>query len=259
MSSGLRTNAVAFNTIARKEIKRFLRIWGQTILPAAITMTLYLVIFGGLIGSRVGEMGGFSYMDYIIPGVIMMSVITNSYSNVVSSFFGAKWQKHVEELLISPIPGYVILAGYVAGGVTRGLAVGIAVTLVSFFFADLRIANPGITVAVIVATAVLFSMAGFVNALFAKSFDDVTIIPTFVLTPLTYLGGVFYSIRLLPEFWQHVSLLNPIVYMVDAFRYGFLGASDIDIGKTFAIMTIFIVVLFGFCVRLLNKGTGLRT
>lgn len=259
MSGRAGANWVAFTTILRKEIRRFTRIWQQTVLPPMITMSLYLLIFGNLIGPRIGEMDGHRYIDYIAPGIIMMSVITNSYSNVVSSFFGARFQKYVEEMLVSPTPLYLILLGYVGGGVARGLAVGIAVSIVTFLFADLRIENGWVTVLVVILTAVLFSLAGFINAIFAKNFDDIAIVPTFVLTPLTYLGGVFYSIQLLPEFWQNVSLLNPILYMVNAFRYGILGVSDIPIGVAFGIICLFIAVLYTGCLVMLNRGIGIRS
>lgn len=251
-------NWVAFKTILRKEVRRFTRIWQQTVLPPMITMTLYLLIFGNLIGPRIGEMAGHRYIDYIAPGIIMMSVITNSYSNVVSSFFGARFQKFVEEMLVSPTPMYLILLGYVGGGVARGLTVGIAVSAVTFVFADLRIENLPVTVLVVVLTAILFSLAGFINAIFAKNFDDIAIVPTFVLTPLTYLGGVFYSIQLLPEFWQKVSLLNPILYMVNAFRFGILGISDIPVSIAFLIICLFITVLYLSCLSMLNRGVGIR-
>ena len=250
---------VALKTIVRKEIRRFLRIWTQTIMPPAITMTLYLLIFGNLIGSRIGEMDGIRYLEFIAPGVIMMAVITNSYSNVVSSFFGARFQRFVEEMLISPTPNYVIVLGYVAGGVARGLAVGAVVTVIALLLTDVRIDNPVLTVTVVLLTATLFSLAGFINAVFAKNFDDVSIVPTFVLTPLTYLGGVFYSIRLLPELWQTVSAANPILYMVNAFRFGFLGVSDISIGAAFAIILAFIATLFVVCVQLLERGIGIKS
>lgn len=259
MSGRAAANWVAFRTILRKEIRRFTRIWLQTVLPSMITMTLYLLIFGNLIGPRIGEMAGHRYIDYIAPGIIMMSVITNSYSNVVSSFFGARFQKFVEEMLVSPTPMYLILLGYVGGGVARGLTVGVAVSMVTFVFADLRIENLPVTVLVVVLTAILFSLAGFVNAIFAKNFDDIAIVPTFVLTPLTYLGGVFYSIQLLPDFWQKVSLLNPILYMVNAFRYGILGVSDIPIGIAFFIICLFITALYLGCLAMLNRGVGIRS
>lgn len=248
----------AFQTIFTKELLRFTRIWLQTILPPVITTVLYYIIFGNLIGSRIGEMDGFSYIDFIVPGLILMAVITNSYSNVVSSFFSSKFQRHVEELIISPVPNWVILAGYVAGGVARGVLVGIAVTGVSLFFTDIQVQSYVWTLTVFVLTAILFSLAGFINAVYAESFDDISIVPTFVLTPLTYLGGVFYSISMLPEFWQAVSLANPILYMVNAFRYGLLGVSDIPIGAALGIVVLFIVVLTGFSLRLLNRGVGIK-
>lgn len=249
---------IALTTIVRKEIHRFMRIWVQTLVPPVITMALYFVIFGALIGSRIGEMDGFSYMSFVVPGLIMMSVITNSYSNVVSSFYSAKFQHNIEELLVSPTPNYVILLGFVMGGVVRGLLVGLIVTVVSLFFTDLQVQHLGITAAIVLMTATLFSLMGFVNAVYANSFDDISIIPTFVLTPLTYLGGVFYSISLLPEFWQGVSMLNPVLYMVNAFRYGVLGVSDINIAFAFIGLTIFIVALTAYCLYLLKTGKRLR-
>ncbi len=249
---------VAFTTILTKEIRRFMRIWAQTLLPPAITMALYFVIFGNLIGSRIGEMGGFNYMQFIMPGLIMMSVITNSYSNVTSSFFSSKFQKSIEEMLVAPVPNWVMLSGYVLGGVARGLLVGLIVTLLALFFTELTVHNLFLTMAVIFLTAVLFSIGGFINALFARSFDDVTIIPTFILTPLTYLGGVFYSIQLLPEFWQKLSLFNPVLYMVNTFRYGILGVSDINPWAALAAICVFIVLLFGLALWLLERGKGLR-
>lgn len=250
---------VAFVTIVVKEIRRFTRIWVQTLIPPAITMTLYFIIFGNLVGSRIGDMGGFEYMDYIVPGLIMMSVITNSYGNVVSSFFGTKFQRNIEELLVAPVPNWVILLGYVIGGVARGLAVGFMVTLLSLFFTDLELAHPLITLSIVLLTAVVFALGGFINAVYANTFDDISIVPTFILTPLTYLGGVFYSISLLPEVWQWVSQLNPILYMVNTFRYGILGVSDINIGFAYAMIFGFIVLLSGFSMHLLNTGRGIRS
>ncbi|MCW8857874.1 MAG: ABC transporter permease [Kangiella sp.] len=251
-------NLVAFQTIVTKEIIRWTRIWSQTLLPPAITMTLYFVIFGNLIGSRVGEMGGFGYMEYIVPGLIMMSVITSSYGNVVSSFFSAKYQRSIEEMMVSPVSNWVILFGFVGGGVLRGLLTGLIVTIIASFFVDLKVYNAFVVISVVFLTSVLFAIGGFLNALFARKFDDVAIVPTFILTPLTYLGGVFYSISLLPEFWQGVSKANPIIYMVNAFRYGFLGASDIDITVAFVLILVFIVALTSLSIYLLNRGTGLR-
>jgi ABC-2 type transport system permease protein len=250
--------SVAYWTILYKEIRRFSRIWVQTLLPPAITMMLYFIIFGNLIGPRIGTMGGFNYMQFIVPGLIMMSVITNSYSNVVSSFYGAKFQGNIEEILVSPTPNWVILAGFVTGGMIRGLLVGIIVTLLSLCFTDLQVVNPTLVIVVVLMTSVLFALGGFINATFAKSFDDISIVPTFILTPLTYLGGVFYSIDLLPQFWAWLSQLNPILYMVDAFRYGILGVSDINIIRALSIIAVFIVLLTGYCLYLLQSGNGLR-
>ncbi|WP_417617299.1 ABC transporter permease [Oceanisphaera sp.] len=250
---------VAFKSILRREIVRFGRIWVQTLVPPAITMTLYFVIFGNLIGSRIGEMDGFSYMAFIVPGLIMMSVITNSYSNVASSFYSSKFQHNVEELLVAPVPTYVIIAGYVGGGVIRGLLVGLIVSLVSLFFVDLHIEHLFSVIFTVFLTAVLFSLAGLLNAIFARSFDDVSIIPTFILTPLTYLGGVFYSISLLPEFWQGVSQVNPVLYMVNAFRYGFLGISDVPLTLAYGIIIGFITLFYGAAWYLIHTGRGLRS
>ncbi len=252
-------NSIALRTLLFKEIRRFMRIWPQTLLPPAVTTALYFLIFGQLIGKRVGDVNGVSYMDYIVPGIILMSVISHSYSNVVSSFYSTKFQRHIEELLVSPIPNWVILAGYIGGGVTRGLLVGCVVTLISMLFSELSIVNGWVVMSVGVLTAMLFSLAGFVNAIFADSFDDIAIIPNFVLTPLSYLGGVFYSVSMLPEMWQTVALGNPILYMVNAFRYGLIGVSDIDVGLALAVTGGFVVFLICFCLLLLAKGVGIKS
>jgi ABC-2 type transport system permease protein len=250
---------VGYKTIVRKEITRILRIWGQTIVPPAITMSLYFIIFGELIGRRIGDMGGFSYMQYLVPGLVIMSVITNSYGNMVSSFFGAKFGKHIEELLISPLPNWVILAGYVTGAVSRGLMVGAVVMAVSLFFTRIEVQDPLIMFTVLLLTAVVFALAGMVNAIFARKFDDIAIIPTFVLAPLTYLGGVFYTISLLPEFWRNVSMFNPILYMVNGFRYGMIGVSDVSLLQTYFVILVAAALLFSWCLLLLHRGTGLRS
>ncbi|WP_330147445.1 ABC transporter permease [Shewanella oncorhynchi] len=250
---------IAFKSILSKEINRFTRIWIQTLVPPAITMTLYFLIFGNLVGSRIGEMGGVSYMEFIAPGLIMMSVITNSYSNVASSFYSAKFQRNLEELMVAPVPHYVLIAGYVGGGVARGLCVGLIVTLVAMFFVDISLHHAGLVVMTVFLTSVLFSLGGLINAVFAKSFDDISIIPTFVLTPLTYLGGVFYSLSLLPPFWQGVSALNPVVYMINVFRYGFLGFADISVSLSIAIMIGFCVALWTLAYYLVSRGIGLRS
>jgi len=250
---------IAYKTILFKEVLRFMRIWIQTVLPPAITTALYFVIFGKLIGEQIGEMDGYSYIDFIVPGLILMSVISNSYANVVSSFYSSKFQRHIEELLISPVPDFVILAGYVSGGVARGIVVGIVVTMVSMIFSDWQIYSYSITLLVFVLTSILFAIAGFINAIYANSFDDISIIPTFVLTPLTYLGGVFYSISMLPEFWQQVSMINPVFYMINAFRFGLLGSSDISMLVAFSIIVGFIIVLSWYSLHLLAKGTGIKS
>lgn len=249
---------IALQTILTKEIRRFTRIWVQTLLPPAITMSLYFVIFGNIVGSRIGQMGGFDYMQYIVPGLIMMSVITNSYSNVVSSFYSAKFQRSIEELLVSPVPHHIILTGYVLGGVARGLLVGLIVTILSLFFTDLSVHHLFIIIYSVFITATLFSIGGFVNAVFAKSFDDISIVPTFILTPLTYLGGVFYSIENLSPFFQNVSLFNPIVYMVNTFRYGILGVSDVNVGLSLTMMTALTIGLYFYALRLLSSGRGMK-
>jgi ABC-2 type transport system permease protein len=254
----LTLNYVALKTLIRKEIIRVLRIWIQTLVPPAITMTLYFVIFGNLIGRRVGTMDGFAYMQYIAPGLIMMAVITNSYGNVVSSFFGAKFGRHLEEMLVAPMSNATIILGHVAGGVMRGMFIGLIVTIIALFFTRLEVQHPLITLSMVFLSSIVFALAGFINAVFAKKFDDISLVPTFILTPLTYLGGVFYSISMLPEFWQKVSLANPILYMVNAFRYGILGTSDIGIGRAYLLVTFFIVLLFSACMYLMNRGIGIR-
>ncbi|MEA9391822.1 ABC transporter permease [Acerihabitans sp. TG2] len=250
---------IALKSIWRKEVNRFGRIWIQTLVPPVITMALYFIIFGNLIGSRIGEMHGFSYMQFIVPGLIMMSVITNAYTNVASSFFSAKFQRNIEELLVAPVPTHVIIAGYVGGGVARGICVGILVTAISLFFVPFHVHSWWVVGVTLILTAVLFSLAGLLNAVFAKTFDDISLIPTFVLTPLTYLGGVFYSLSLLPPIWQAVSKLNPIVYMISGFRFGFLGISDVPLTFTLSVLVVFILVFYGWCWYLIERGTGLRT
>lgn len=252
-------NRIALATVVRREVTRILRIWGQTLVPPAITMTLYFLIFGGLIGSRVGDMGGYSYMQFIVPGLVMMSVIQNSYGNISSSFFGAKFGRHVEELLVSPMPNWVILWGYVAGAVLRGLMVGVIVLIIAMFFTPVRIPHPLVTLTTVLLGATIFSLAGFINAVYAKKFDDVAIVPTFILTPLTYLGGVFYSVKLLPGWAEAATHANPIFYMVNAFRYGLLGSSDVPVWVAYALMIGFVVVLTVVALWLLRRGVGMRS
>ena len=258
--SNTAANLVALNTIVRREIVRIVRIWTQTLIPPAITMTLYFVIFGKLIGSRIGTIqGGFSYMQYIVPGLVMMSVINNCYANISSSFFGAKFSRAVEEMLVSPMPNWVILLGYVTGAVARGLVVGAMVLGIALLFTSLHVAHPFITFLSVLLGAAIFSLAGFVNAVYAKKFDDIALVPTFILTPLTYLGGVFYSVKMLSEPWQAISHANPILYMVNAFRFGVLGISDVDVGIAFVVMLGFVVGLSIVALQLLKRGVGLRS
>ena len=249
----------ALKSLAIKETNRYLRIWVQTLVPPVITTSMYFVIFGNLIGGRIGEMDGFSYMEFIVPGLIMMSVITSSYSNVASSFFSQKFQKNIEELLIAPVPTHVIIWGFVIGGLGRSILVGTLVTVISLFFVPLNVYSWVVVVATLLMTGILFSLAGLLNGVFAQSYDDVSIVPTFVLQPLTYLGGVFYAISMLPPFWQAVSKINPIVYMISGFRYGFLGITDVSIISSMTILIGFIVVFYTICWQLIERGRGLRS
>jgi len=257
--TALQLNLTALATIVRREVMRILRIWGQTLVPPAITMTLYFLIFGGLIGSRIGTMDGIRYMDFIVPGLVMMAVIQNSYGNISSSFFGAKFGRHVEELLVSPMPNWVILWGYVAGAVLRGLLVGIIVLFIAMFFTSVRVPHPFIMLTTVLLGATIFSLAGFVNAVYAKKFDDVAIVPIFILTPLTYLGGVFYSVKLLPDWAEAATHANPVFYMVNAFRYGLLGVSDVPVWIAYALMLGFVAALTAVSLWLLQRGVGLRS
>ena len=257
-ASRARPQWIGFETMIIREFSRIVRIWGQTIVPPAVTATLYFIIFGNLIGRRVGQVGGYDYMQFIAPGLIMMTVITNSYANVVSSFFGAKFGKHLEELLVSPLPNWLIVAGYTGGGILRGVLVGAVVTIVSLFFTHLALTHVFAVISAVLLTSIVFSLGGFINALFAKNFDHISWFPTFVLTPLTYLGGVFYSITMLPSWAHMVSHANPILYMVSAFRYGFLGTSDVDLRLAYGIMVSAAVGMFALAVALLNRGTGIR-
>ena len=251
--------AVALYTLTRREVLRFARIWIQTLLPPAVTTVLYFVIFGKLIGSQIGDVGAHSYIEYIIPGLVLMSVITNAYANVVASFYSSRFHGNIEEMLISPMPAAVILAGFVIGGVLRGLTVGVVVLAVSAFFGHLPFPDAGLAALVLLLTATLFSMAGLVNGVYAKSFDGIAIIPTFVLMPLTYLGGIFYSIEMLPDFWRAVSLLNPIFYMINVFRESALGSSDVGVGVSLAVIVLFLVAFTAFCLYLLERGVSIRT
>ena len=256
--SRARAEWVGFSTIIIREFHRIVRIWGQTIVPPVVTATLYFVIFGSLIGRRVGQVGGYDYMQFIAPGLIMMTVITNSYGNVVSSFFGAKFGKHLEELLVSPLPNWLILIGYIAGGMLRGFLVGAVVTVVAFFFTHFRILHLFAVLSSVVLTSIVFALGGFINALFAKNFDQISWFPTFVLAPLTYLGGVFYSVTMLPAWALVASHANPILYMVSAFRYGFLGTTDVDLRLAYGIMVSAVLLMFALALALLKRGVGIR-
>jgi len=253
-----RIRRIGFQTIMRREIGRIIRIWGQTLVPPAVTAALYFLIFGSLIGRRIGQMGGYDYMQYIAPGLIMMAVISNSYGNVVSSFFGAKFGKHIEELLVAPLPNWLIVLGYVSGGLMRGLLVGAVVLAVSLFFTHVPVVHPMLVAGSVILTSIVFALGGLFNAIFAKNFDQISWFPTFVLTPLVYLGGVFYSVTLLPPWAEKLSYVNPILYMVNAFRHGFLGTSDVDPGFAFMIMGAFAVAMYLVVVALMNRGTGIR-
>ena len=246
-------------TLSTKEVRRFLRIWVQTLVPPAVTMSLYFIIFGSLIGPRIGTMDGLDYIQFMIPGLIMMSVITNSYANVTSSFYSVKFQRSIEELLVSPMPNWAILLGFIIGGVARGTLIGFIVFCVSlFFYPSFEVVNPGLTLLVLFLTSILFSLMGFVNAIFADSFDAISVIPTFILTPLIYLGGVFYSINILPEMWRNISMANPMLYVVNTFREGMLGISDVSIPFSLGMIFAFIGLFTGLCLYLLNKGIGIR-
>ena len=246
-------------TLSTKEVRRFLRIWVQTLVPPAVTMSLYFIIFGSLIGPRIGTMDGLDYIQFMIPGLIMMSVITNSYANVTSSFYSVKFQRSIEELLVSPMPNWAILLGFIIGGVARGTLIGFIVFCVSlFFYPSFEVVNPGLTLLVLFLTSILFSLMGFVNAVFADSFDAISVIPTFILTPLIYLCGVFYSINILPEMWRNISMANPMLYVVNTFREGMLGISDVSIPFSLGMIFAFIGLFTGLCLYLLNKGIGIR-
>ena len=251
-------NSVALYTLMRKEVTRFIRIWTQTLIPPVITTCLYFLIFGNLIGPRIGPMQGHTYIDFIVPGLVMMSIITGAYTNVASSFFSSKFQRFIEEIMVSPVPNYVILIGYMTGGICRGIVVGVIVLAVSTLFANVSIVSPAITIAIFILTALVFSLGGMLNGMFARKFDDVSIIPNFVLTPLIYLGGVFYSVQMLPQFWQTVSLANPLLYVINVARYAFLGSSDVGIWVSFTVIGLFIAILFTICMVLLERGYGIR-
>ncbi len=255
----LRIQWIAFKTILNKEVNRFMRIWAQTLLPPLINQSLYFVIFGGFIGSQIQSIQGVSYMSFILPGLVMMAVINSSFANVVSSFFGSKFQKSIEELMVSPTSKEVILLGYTIGGVLRGLLVGILVFLVAFFFIEIEVQHPFFIFTFVFLTALLFALAGFLNGLLARKFDDISVFQTFILTPLTYFGGVFYSIESLPPLFQTLSKFNPILYMVDGFRYGFFGFSDVNVWMSFGVLVGCCLLVGGICWDMLRRGYGLKS
>lgn len=242
----------------RNDFVRIIRIWSQTLLPPVVTTSLYFVVFGKFIGSQLAPIHGFAYIQFIVPGLIMMSVITSSYMNTVSTFYFAKWTKTLDEILVSPMPDWLVIIGFVSGGVLRGLLVGVLVAAVSLFFTHLAIYNILVLIGAVVLTSVLFSFGGLINGVFAKGFDGISIVPTFVLTPLTYLGGIFYSIQQFSPFWQKVSLFNPILYMVNAFRWGFLGISDISLTTCFGVLGGITVVFMAVAAYLFRNGIGLK-
>ncbi len=249
---------VSYYTMMRKEFVRIVRIWSQTLLPPVVTTSLYFIVFGTFIGSQLAPIHGFSYIQFIVPGLIMMSVITSAYSNTASTFFFSKMIHNLDELIVSPTPSWVVILGFVSGGVIRGLLVAVLVTIVSLFFTHLVMYNALILIVTIVLTSVVFALGGLINGVFAKGFDGISIVPTFVLTPLTYLGGIFYSISQFPPFWQKVSMVNPILYMVNAFRYGFLGVSDMPVWVCFTVLIGFCVAFSLIIIYLFRKGVGLR-
>ena len=249
---------IAYQTIVVKEVLRFIRIWVQSIIPPVVPTSLYLLIFGGLMGERIGHMQGIDYLHFIVPGIILMTVIMQSYANTVSSFFMTKYNHSFEELLVSPIPNWVILLGFVSGGVARGFCVGVAVTFTISFFVDLSIYSYTVLSISFLLTSVMFAVGGFINAIYAKSFDDISIVPTFVLLPLTYLGGMFYSIDILPSFWRSLSAFNPIFYMMDGFRLGMLGVGSTELYLVFIVPLCMIALLVFVALYLLKKGVNTR-
>jgi ABC-2 type transport system permease protein len=259
INNNFRIQITAYNTIVRKEVLRFSRIWKQTLIPPVITNILYFIIFGNLIGERIGQIESFSYTDFIFPGLLLMSVITHSYTNTVSSLYISKYHRYIEELLVSPIQNYTILAGFITGGVIRGLSVGVVVIIAAQFFVTFTVHNLFLMMIVIILSSTLFSMCGFLNGLFASDWDDINVIPTFIMTPLTYLGGIFFSISMLPEIWQDIALINPILYLINALRFSMLGITDVSVAIAFLIILLFNIVLATLCIYFLKIGKGLRT
>lgn len=249
---------IAYQTLIIKELVRCFRIWPQTLVPPAITMTLYFLIFGRLVGSQISAVQGFTYMQYIVPGLIMMSVITNSYIHSSSSFFSMKFQRNIEEVLVSPTPNIIILLGFVTGAVARALIVAVIVMCIALLFTHLNVHHYALMFFIVLLTSFFFATAGVINGIFARNFDDVSWVPSFILTPLTYLGGVFFSIAMLPPVWQKVALLNPILYIVDLFRYSILGIRDIHIVGELFILLLLTIFIFCYALHLIRKSPRLR-
>jgi ABC-2 type transport system permease protein len=249
----------SFYTIVRKDIVRMFRIWSQTFLPSVVTSVLYFLIFGSVLGGRIGDINGFSYIHFVVPGLVMLAVVTNAFSNVATTFFASKFfARNIDEVLVSPTPPWILIAGFIGGGIIRGVLIGLLVLLVSVFFAIPPLAHPLAVVFFLVLSSLLFSLAGLVNGIYAKSFDGISIIPTFVLTPLVYLGGVFYSVSTLPGWWQQLTYANPIFYIINGFRYGFLGFADTSLGVSILVLTLLVGILVGVNWYLLRTGLGLR-
>jgi ABC-2 type transport system permease protein len=250
---------ISFYTIVRKDAARMFRIWPQTFLPSIITSVLYFLIFGSFLGSSIGEVQGVPYILFVVPGLVMLAVVTQSYANTsfvmfTSKFFG----RNIDEILVSPTPPWILVAGYIAGGVVRGVVVGVLVLLVSLFFTHLVVYSYLTILLFLVLTSLVFSLAGLVNGVYAKSMDGISIVPTFVLTPLVYLGGVFYSVESLAPFWRAVTQVDPIFYIINGFRYGFLGASDVPILYSTGLLLLFTAVFTGIAIYLIRNGLGLK-
>lgn len=249
----------SFYTMLRKDVVRMMRIWTQTFLPSVITSVLYFLIFGSVLGDRIGGFGDHSYVQFVIPGLVMLAVVTNAFSNVAFTFFTSKFfSRNIDEILVSPTPPWVFIAGFISGGVVRGVIIGFLVLIVSLIFATPALAHPLVVLAFLFLSSILFALGGLVNGIYAKNFDGIQIVPTFVLTPLVYLGGVFYSVHMLPAWWQTLTFLNPIFYLINGFRYGFLGIADVSLWISFAVLFTMISILVALNWYLIRKGLGLK-
>lgn len=250
---------ISFYTIVRKDVLRMFRIWAQTFLPSVVTSSLYFLVFGAFLGSKIGTVQGVPYVMFVVPGLVMLAVVTNAYANTSSVMFSSKFfGRNIDEILVSPTPPWVLVAGYVTGGVIRGVLIGFFVLLVSLFFTHLTVYNIFVVLMFLILTSLVFALAGLVNGIYAKSIDGINIVPTFVLTPLVYLGGVFYSAQVLPGFWGTLTKLDPVFYIINGFRYGFLGISDVSIYFSVGLLLTFVAVLLGVAWYLVKIGLGLR-